>query len=192
MNIKNPLFDERRTAEAAAYLLYRAGGRLSVLKLMKLLYLAERLCLERHGEPLTGDKLVSMPHGPVLSMTLEHINGMRPSAENGWDSWISARSNHNVALADPSMIRSPDDLTHFSEADLGVLRETWDEFGHLSGKSLECYTHDNLPEWQDPDGSSRPISYGDVFKAVGFDESATRVLVERLEEQQRIGLSFGA
>jgi uncharacterized phage-associated protein len=192
MNTKNPLFDERRTAEAAAYLLYRAGGRLSVLKLMKLLYLAERRCLERYGEPLTGDKLVSMPHGPVLSMTLEYINGMRLSAEDGWDSWISARSAHMVALADPSMIRSSDDLTHFSDVDLEVLQETWDTFGHLSGRDLERYTHDKLPEWRDPNGSSQPISYDDVFKAVGFDANATRVLVERLEAQQHIGQSFGA
>jgi hypothetical protein len=42
---------------------------LPVIKLIKLMYLAERLSLQRYGEPLTGDRLVSMPDGPVLSMT---------------------------------------------------------------------------------------------------------------------------
>ena len=42
-----PLFDERRAAQAAAFLLYRAKGRLPLIKLVKLMYLAERLSLER-------------------------------------------------------------------------------------------------------------------------------------------------
>ena len=63
------MYDERRAAEAAAYLLHRAGGTMPIDKLMALLYLAERLSLQRYGEPLTGDRLVSMPHGPVLAET---------------------------------------------------------------------------------------------------------------------------
>ena len=69
------LFNERRTAQVAAFLLHRAGGSLPLIKLMKLMYLAERLSLQRYGEPLTGDRLVSMGHGPVLSRTYDHING---------------------------------------------------------------------------------------------------------------------
>lgn len=189
---KNQLFDERRTAEAAAYLLFRAGGELPVLKLMKLLYLAERLSLQRYGEPLTGDKLCSMPRGPVLSMTLEHINGFRPSVQGGWDSWISDRANHFVALSDPGMVRSTNDLTHLSETDTEVLQETWNDFGHMDSWELVDYTHDRLPEWQDPEGSSLPISYFDVFKATGFDEGAAKILADRLDTQQRIGAAFSA
>ena len=59
-----PLFDERKAAEAAAFLLFMAGGKLPLIKLVKLLYLAERLSLQRYGEPLTGDRLVAMPNGP--------------------------------------------------------------------------------------------------------------------------------
>ena len=46
------LFDEKKAAQAAAYFLLRAGGRLEVLKLMKLLYLAERRSFEKYGEPM--------------------------------------------------------------------------------------------------------------------------------------------
>ncbi len=44
--LKN-LFNEKKAAQAAAYFLLRAGGRLDVLKLMKLLYLAERRSFEK-------------------------------------------------------------------------------------------------------------------------------------------------
>jgi uncharacterized phage-associated protein len=54
------LFNEVRTAQAAAFLLYRAGGKLPLIKLVKLLYLAERLSLKKYGEPITGDKLLDL------------------------------------------------------------------------------------------------------------------------------------
>ena len=53
--IKN-LFNEKKAAQAAAYFLLRAGGPLTVLKLMKLLYLAERGSFERYGTPMIGDR----------------------------------------------------------------------------------------------------------------------------------------
>jgi uncharacterized phage-associated protein len=192
MKTKNPLFDERRAAEAAAFLLFMAGGKLPVIKLMKLLYLAERLSLQRYGEPLTGDKAFSMSHGPVLSMTLELINDSRPSSPGGWESWVSDRANHTVELADPSMIRSADDLLHLSETDVEVLQETWEKFGHMEKFALVNYTHDNLPEWRDPEDSSLPISYADIFRGVGMDEKTAARLAERLKEQQHIAASFAA
>lgn len=54
------IFQEPKAAQAAAFMLYKANGRLEVLKLMKLMYLAERESFLRFGEGLTGDALVSM------------------------------------------------------------------------------------------------------------------------------------
>lgn len=69
------LFDERKAAQMAAYFLMRAAGSLQVLKLMKLMYLAERLSFQQYGEGIVGDRLVSMPHGPVMSLTYSHMQG---------------------------------------------------------------------------------------------------------------------
>lgn len=185
------LFDERRAAEAAAFLLHRAGGALPLIKLLKLLYLAERLSLQRYGEPLTGDRLVSMDHGPVLSRTYNHINGAVPSVEGGWETWVSDREGHGVALRDSSMIRSPEqDLRSLSESDLEVLSEVWKDFGHWGRWDLVKYTHDHCPEWEDPAGSSKPISYERLFEALGYSEDETRELAERIAEQERISASF--
>ena len=64
------MFNEQRVAQMAAYLLGRARGHTKYLKLMKLLYLADRESMKRHGHPISGDRYVSMEHGPVLSHTL--------------------------------------------------------------------------------------------------------------------------
>ena len=186
------LFDERKTAQAAAYLLHRAGGALPVVKLLKLLYLAKRLSFKHYEEPLTDDSLVSMPHGPVLSMTYDHINGSLRPSPGGWDTWISDRENHVVALRDPSMIREPErDLIKLSESDLDVLGETWGEFGYWDQWKLVDHTHSSAcPEWEDPHGSSRPITYRQLFRALGYASEQIEALEARLNEQIALAGTF--
>jgi uncharacterized phage-associated protein len=187
------LFSEKRAAQVAAYFLHKGNGRMPLLKLMKLMYLAERLSFKKFGEPLVGDKLVSMDHGPVLSRTYNYINGMVLSVEGGWESWISDREGHDVALRDPSLIRSPEqDLLELSESDLEVLGEVWQEFGHWDRWKLRDYTHDHCPEWEDPHGSSTPIDYERLFKALNFSVEESEVLVARLRAQEAVNAAFAA
>lgn len=182
-----PLFDERRTAQAAAFLLHRAGGSLEMLKLMKLMYLAERASLARHGEPITGDALFAMPHGPVLSTTLDFANGFEKSCDEGWDMWMADRAGRVIALRDPTMLRSPEqDLLQLSISDLDVLGEIWAEFGHLSAWQLRQYTHDKLPEWRDPKGGHIPISYRELFEAMGFSQAQVEAMDGHLREQEQL------
>ncbi|MFZ3160695.1 MAG: Panacea domain-containing protein [Rhodoferax sp.] len=185
--MSNTLFNERKTAQAAALLLFRAGGQLPLIKLMKLLYLAERQSLKQYGEPISGDKLVSMDNGPVLSKTLDYINGAVLSCDGGWDTWVSDRADHMVALRDASMIRSPEqDLLALSDSDIEVLDAVWAEFGHWDRWALVSYTHDKLPEWQDPHGSALPISYTSLFSALGYDNTQTGALTNHLLAQANL------
>lgn len=167
------IFDEQKAANAAAYFLFRSGGpmEMEVLKLMKLLYLAERRSFELFGEPLIGDRLVSMPHGPVLSLTYNHMNGELDSAPGGWDDWIGGRFDHMLGLCAGREIRSPEqDLLALSELDLEILDAVWRDFGHMSAFELRDYTHRYCPEWRDPRGSMIPMTYGDLFQALEFSQ----------------------
>jgi uncharacterized phage-associated protein len=186
------LFNERKAAHAAAFLLFRAGGALPLIKLVKLLYLAERLSLTRYGEPLTGDRIVAMTHGPVLSMTYDHINGALPSAAGGWDTWIADRAGHVVALRDESTVRSPEqDLLCLSDSDLEVLGETWAQFGHWDKWKLVDFTHSSAcPEWEDPEGSSKAISYELLFTKLGYSQDKVQALVDRVAQQSRIAAAL--
>jgi uncharacterized phage-associated protein len=185
------LFSERKAAETAAFLLHKAGGSLPLIKLVKLIYLAERLSFSKYGEPLTGDKLVSMDHGPVVSRIYNHMNGALPSEEGGWDTWVSDRANNMLTLRDSSMIRSPEqDLMSLSDSDIDVLNAVWSEFGHWDKWVLVKYTHDNLPEWEDPEGSSKPISYSRLFEVLGFGGDHATELMERLTAQGRLSIQF--
>jgi hypothetical protein len=72
-------YREPKAAQAAALLLQRAGGTMNHMKLIKLLYLADRRALVQWGRPITFDYYVSMPHGPVLSFTLDRLNDEAPT-----------------------------------------------------------------------------------------------------------------
>lgn len=186
-------FNERRAAQAAAFLLFRAAGRLPFIKLIKLLYLAERRSFQQFGEALTGDYLVSMDHGPVLSRVYNHIKGASPSTEGGWDTWVADKEGYDVALRDPSMVRSPEqDLTHLSDSDLEVLESVWKEFGHWDRWRLIKYTHEHCPEWRDPHGSSIPIDHGVLFDALGFSAEQSQSLHEKLVEHAALENALNA
>lgn len=190
----SPLFDERRAAQAAAYLLYQAGGRMSLLALTKLLYLAERESFKRYAEPLTGDTPVSMKHGPVLSNTLDLMNGFtKTEAYDGWDRWISDRDGRDIALRDPQMLQDFErDLSALSRADLDVLSDTWSEFGamHDDPWALVRHCHLHCHEWEDPGLSSFEIPLVRLLRSVGYDEPAVEAAVEQFEDRVGLQRSF--
>lgn len=185
------LFNERKAAQAAAYFLHRARGPLSVVKLMKLLYLAERRSFEKYAAPMIGDRLVSMDHGPVLSRVYNHMNGEVPSAEKGWEYWISDRAGHNLALR--RALRSPEkELLELSDADQAVLEETWKKFGRMDQWQLRDYTHRHCPEWTDPEGSMIPMQPEKFLAALNFTPKQIKAALAAMREQDGINAAFDA
>lgn len=87
------MFSEERVTQMAAYLLLKGGGRMPYIKLLKLLYIAERNAMAKWGESISGDRFVSMPHGPVLSQTYDLIQG-HCGHESIWQRWICDESHY--------------------------------------------------------------------------------------------------
>jgi uncharacterized phage-associated protein len=136
-----PWFNVRKAAQMAAYFALRAGGAVNILKLVKLIYLANRRFIEKYDYPMLDDELVAMDHGPVNSRTLDYINGMQ--LERGeWDEFVSARAGYDIGLAHSDI--TLETLDEFSKADLEVLDEIWARFGHYDKYRLRDYTHTKL------------------------------------------------
>ena len=94
-----PRFKQAKTTQLACEFLRLAGGRMSYMKLIKLLYLVDRRSLLERGVPVTYDRYVSMSHGPVLSETLALINyGSGPSEESYWETHVDQDSRYEVSL----------------------------------------------------------------------------------------------
>lgn len=182
-------FSERKAAQVAAFFLHRARGQLEILKLMKLMYLAERASYQKFGEPMIGDRLVSMDNGPALSITLNHMNRFLPSQEGGWDTWVSDRRDYLLALKHE--VRDPkEDLLELSDAELELLDAVWTQYGGLGSFQLAELTHRICPEWEDPHGSSLPISSSRLLRSLGFDDETSKALEERIEANRRLDIAF--
>jgi uncharacterized phage-associated protein len=179
------LFNERKAAHVAAFFLHKGNGKLDILKLMKLMYLAERESFAKFGEPMIGDWLCSMEHGPVLSRTLNHMNGTAVETDGNWDSWVGDKENHKFALR--KSVNDPrKDLGSLSDAELAILTELWGKYGHLTGYELRDLTHDICTEWEDPDGSSYPIPIDRLLKVLGNDAATSKELFRRVAARRRI------
>lgn len=94
-------FNEAKATQAAARFLKLRGGRMSYMKLIKLLYLLDREALLRWGRTVTTDRHVSMPQGPVVSQICDLIREERPPGlESFWRAHISEPRNWEVELLD--------------------------------------------------------------------------------------------
>lgn len=178
------LFDERKAAEAVAYLLAKAGGSLEVLKLMKLVYLCERASYEKYGEPMIGDAPYALEHGPVLRNTY-NLAKADTSAPPAWSHLIAPRVDKFVRLKAPEAFDSSA-LLDVSDADLALIDEVWDSFGHKTASQLRAYTHDHLAEYEEPPpGHSRPIAPTILLQAIGYSASGAREHLKDLQAAAR-------
>ncbi|HBL9999455.1 TPA: SocA family protein [Salmonella enterica subsp. enterica serovar Kodjovi] len=178
------MFCEEKVAQMAAYLLSKESGRMAYLKLMKLLYLTDRESMNRFGFPMSGDRMVSMPHGPVLSKTLNLMNGGEQGSELGWSKWIHGAENYNLTLRFEKATR--DDYDELSQADLELLDSVYSRFGYMNQWQIRDYTHEHCAEWSDPNGGSFTINPENVFRALGKPESIVRSLSDRMREMDEL------
>lgn len=179
-------FNIRKAAQVSAYFALREGGAINVLKLTKLVYLADRRFMQLYDAPLLDDELVSMDHGPVNSITYDCINGNQADRVE-WSGFVADRAGYAIGVAQGVTAERLDEL---SQADLQVLDETWRRYGQMNQYQVRDYTHRNCPEWEDPRGSSYPIPYERVFKFLGKADAAE--LAEAVRQEREVSRALAA
>jgi uncharacterized phage-associated protein len=188
-NLKNqyrPNFDPHKAVETAAFFLFKANPTLNVVKLVKLMYLAERESLLQYNEPIFGDCLVSMPYGPVVSFIYNQINGDgEVYSQSIWNEWINAKENHNVSLHQNKYKSNlVDTLLLLSDSDIEILEKIWEKYGAMDTWHLRDLTHtQHIPEWEDPNGSSKPIDYQTLFIKNGKTKHEAEAIISCLQKQ---------
>ena len=155
-------FNEQKATEAACHLLKFNNGKMNYMKLVKLLYLADRKALEHWGRTITGDSFVSLNHGTILSTILNIIR----HDEMGtigiyWKKYITK----NPPTYEVSIISDPG-INELCKAEIELLEEIFKEFKDKNQWDMRDYCH-QLPEWTDPHGSAIPIQFEEILKCVG-------------------------
>lgn len=154
-------FHPEKAVEAAAILLKLHGKPMKYLGLLKMLYIADRIALQQIEQPITGDHYVSMDYGPVLSGVYDLIKG-KPVNEALpiWSQYVSPRNKSYVTL------KSDPGVGELCEEEEEILHQVYRSCGHLDPFHVAEWTH-NLPEWQDPHGSTIPISIEKILRSMG-------------------------
>jgi len=161
-------FNEKRTTQAAAEFLKRAGGRLNYMVLIKFLYLADRAALLKWGTPITGDSYLSMRWGPLLSRTHDLITEEQPAEEAAASFWKNhvQQDGYDVLLAhDPGN-------EELSEADEELISKVFEQYfakykelGSSPFKFCD-YLHTVLPEYRTAASGERfPLDLHDILVA---------------------------
>ncbi len=155
------------TVVEALYYILTKIKRADKIKLVKLIYLADKLHLLRYGRTITNDDYYAMENGPVgttVKDVLSFDSFNITSSGYKYASRLLKKIDKNNFEANPNAKVSFDML---SESDKGVLDFIIDKFGKMSQWKLVEYTH-KYPEW---------YQYQDLFK-----EGLTRR--ERIETKE--------
>ena len=169
-------FDERRAAQAASRLLRASGGELPCLKLISLMYLAERRSLSDDGYSITGDRFVSMPTGPALKGTLHLMR--RGSSDSEWSKYVTSSVGYSARSTGEEC------RDGLSDYDCDLLDEVAAEFGRMSERELAEYTR-ALPEWErcGPSESPAEIDPAAIMKIAGHSDDAIAAVAEQLDAE---------
>lgn len=178
-------FHERKATAAAALLLRLGGGRMEYLKLIKLLYYADRESLDRLGRPISGDRYVSMKHGPVLSnvydLVKQTISGKPP--KGCWADAIISEGRYALKL------KTEPDVGALSEAEIELIERVYADYGASDRWDVRDRTH-KLPEWGDPGASSREIGIEQILQVLGKSEDEIDEVRQRASEERHFDRIF--
>ena len=173
-------FNERKATAAAALLLEQEGGTVDYMRLVKILYLAERESLARLGHPLVGGTYDALDQGPILSRVVDLC---KRASRGVWSAQIERPGLWAVRL------KTVPDLGPLSPAEMTILAETAKAHRDHDQWELSALMH-RLPEWRDPRGARCEIAPADILAALGKTPEQIREILDEAEDDARVDALF--
>jgi uncharacterized phage-associated protein len=175
-----PLHVEK--AIQAIGVLFRQDGvkSMNYMRLLKLLYIADREALKETGRPITGGPVVAMERGPVLEEVYDLIRGQHQEMPL-WGRFFR-KNRFSLELAkDP-------DVRKLSKYEIRKLQEVAQRHENDDEWSLSRLTH-SFDEWRknDPGTSCKLIALKDILRAIGLGQSTDEIMedVRHLTQMER-------
>jgi uncharacterized phage-associated protein len=152
----------QKLAQAVAYILRdEPSYRMNYMRLIKLLYIANRESLRETGETITHSRFAAMERGPVLEDLYDFIRGQCEEFPV-WQEFFRTQNYELVLREDPGSGK----LCGYETKLLRRVKENYKDYDEWD---LVKETQD-FPEWKENEpsaGTSRRIPPSSVLKAVG-------------------------
>lgn len=154
----------RKAAQAAAALLRtEPNDRMAYIRLLKLLYIADRDQVAKTGMPILGSRPVAMAYGPLHSEVYNLVQGEHEDVSL-WSSFIRTDRYCVELQEDPGV----DEL---SRSELRTLNSVARQYEDTDDFDIAERTHD-FPEWKANfrgDGTSTTIPFEDMLAGLGIE-----------------------
>lgn len=183
-------FDPDRCIEAAGVLFSTTETKMmGRMRLLKLLYLANRKSLEETGDPIVDDDAIAMKYGPVLSQTYDLVKGADRDAK------ALAAWNKHFKIVDSIQIQMLSDpgADHLSDYDVKTLIGIASQYKDKEDEDLSELTHSFAEYRRHWDGkhSSERIPERDLLEGIGYTGEEINGLLEEAKvyaaEQEALG-----
>lgn len=187
-------FSQRKAQIAVAYLASKRLPELTVGKICKLLFLADKLHLVQTGRTITGDDYYAFNHGPVPSKTYDLLKpDHRDHVEFVAPLLIDSRFEHpRFSLRESAKI----DFSYLSKSDIRALDVTIDRYGPRTFAELRALTHE-MPEYKhawevrradkEDDHTSVPMLFEEFFEQ---DDDVLQGALDEAIENSAIARAF--
>ena len=164
------IIETRSIIEAIYYILFKLG-KTDKLKLLKLVYLADKYHLIYYGRTITNDDYYAMKHGPIASTVMDVLE---------FDEFSLSEEEYEYAS---SLFKKVDEhdlkpnegveivLDMLSETDKEALNYVIEKFGSWPSLKLREYAH-QYPEW---------YQYKELFEK-------SRIKRERIETEELLSI----
>ena len=161
-------FAYKKAIQALNFFAVQAGGELNKMKVLKLIYFADRYHLRKYGRPITNDSYFALPYGPVASACRDLLN--RDVAD-----YSTPESDYKeicVQSKDQYNYESKEAVNQdvFSQTDMEALNYAWETYSRKNHFQLAEETH-LFPEWKKHEAalgseqvSRRAMPYSDFFE----------------------------
>lgn len=174
-------FNEIKTTQAVALFLKKSSDKMNYMKLIKLLYLADRGALSRWERSITGDMYFSMKHGPVLSNVLDIINNeIYPDLNSYWFKYISTPKDHEIRLEEMP------ELDALSKREIALIDELYEEFKDFNQWEMVDLCHEILPEWEEVKNTSKPIEIETILRTLEKSEDEIEAIDEEVSNLNHV------
>lgn len=162
-------FDYKKTTQVINYFIEKESGKIDKLKLIKLIWLADRYHLRKYGRIITNDTYFAMQFGPVPS-AVKDLLSFNNIAEDGKEIGYFKKFIKQADTFSKNSIKSKEktDLKILSKSEIKVIDSIYNIYGKYNNFELANFSH-HFPEWtkfkiQIENGSSRElISISDFF-----------------------------
>lgn len=171
--------DTEKALDVMYYFVNKVGGSITDVKLMKLMYFSDRKSLLETGFPITDDSYYIMNRGPVLSSSLDLVNHYTQEFSTLFEKPTATHEGGYPVKKIHLKKEATRQLDYLAEIELEILDAIFNELGKFTTNEIVQYAHNDqfCPEWDFPNGKSRPLSINKILHVHGIDKEKAEKII---------------